>query len=422
MPSFDLYTATGGMTPEEIGGSLISSNKNKTQSVILFGSSSTAYDREADGATFTVNSASVWAYLRAKLAKSHALVRNAGVTGNNASMMLARLQSDVLDYDSDWVFVQAAINDFFGFDRNVDEVFNDVTSIVDQILAAGRKVLLQNCQPQVSTRSGYTTAKALKAVEYNLKLDDYAANKPNLYLADIASRLTDRSATDGSAISRYFANDGIHLSLHGSIVAAEQCLKALNGAFATGAESWSFSGLEDAATLTGTNPGLTGTGGGLVGGASGVAPDGYVLNASTGNTAVGAHGEQYYEVDITSTGASNALVRLISSDHIAKVNAGEVYKVRATMCVESDDSVGVVEISASLYTYDGTTITNAYWGLVNGGYKADTNLSTGDLVIETYDVTIPAGAVDLQSYVRIRLNGSGTAKLKIKEVRIIRVS
>lgn len=80
------------------------------------------------------------------------VVYNAGVGGNTSAQMLARIQTDVLAYNADWVFVGGPTNDP-ATDIPASTTIANMTAIFDTLLAAGKKVVALNIPPSTSYNS-----------------------------------------------------------------------------------------------------------------------------------------------------------------------------------------------------------------------------------------------------------------------------
>jgi lysophospholipase L1-like esterase len=129
----------------------------KRQSVILFGTSLEAQngtgtntlDQPSNNTPGAVCGRGWYNWAEAFSGLRFTLVRNAGVSGNTSAQMLARLQTDVLAYDSDWVWIGGPVNDISGDVASATTIAN-MTSILTAILATGRRVVLLTCAPSTS--------------------------------------------------------------------------------------------------------------------------------------------------------------------------------------------------------------------------------------------------------------------------------
>jgi lysophospholipase L1-like esterase len=151
------------------------------------------------------------------------LVRNAGVGGNMSAQMLARLQSDVLAYDSDWVFVGGPVNDMAGDVASATTIAN-MTAILDALALAGRRVLLLTAAPNTN----YNSAPRKQAVsDVNRWIRSLPYTRRGVVVAD-AHRVLINPATGWPATG--MAIDGVHFSDAGALRVGKVAADALSGA------------------------------------------------------------------------------------------------------------------------------------------------------------------------------------------------
>jgi len=272
--------STGADIADAVNG-LIGQRAQQTQRVILFGDSYAATQNNPPLGDTT--SLSLYRFILAKLGNSVNVVRNAGVSGNTTAQMLARINTDVIPFQADWVFVNGGVNDFYGFSAEAETVFANMTAIVDALLANGRKVALFNCPPQLTSRSAFTVAKAREASRYNKLLQSYAASQQGVVLIDIYSPMVNwQDTTNGAAITGVLAGDGIHLSTYGEIICAEAFLQKSPPFFAP-----------DLSLLASPlDAGIAGAEGLFIGttGTNGAASSGVVANSYTSVLDIGTNG------------------------------------------------------------------------------------------------------------------------------------
>lgn len=154
------------------------------------------------------------------------MVRNAGIGGNTYAQMLARIDADVLAYDSDWVFVGGPTNDI-SQGRTAADIIADATTILDRLEAAGRRVLILNAPPS----TGYDgPAKLAVLGEVNNWFSLLPIRRRGVIVVDVFSVLAD-PATAFPATN--MANDSVHYSTHGALrvgkAAADELVKWLPG-------------------------------------------------------------------------------------------------------------------------------------------------------------------------------------------------
>lgn len=406
-----------------VNGALLSA-ATQQQKVVLFGDSYTATQNNPPlGDTLSL---SLHRFILGKLGNSVSVVKNAGVSGNTSAQMLARIDTDVIPFKSDWVFFNCGVNDFFGEGRALADVQADVTAIVSRLIADGRKILLFNCPPQVSSRSGFTAAKSQACAQYNNWLTGFASSRTGVVLADIYSAFVNWSdATNAGAVADYFAGDGIHLSTFGEIVAAEQAIKAINGAIG-----------QDLSLLNSPlDAGIAGTEGLFIGttGTNGTASSGNVATSYTSSRAAGTNGSivnsklplrgQRQTVTLTATNGEvrtrlngNLLTELtpfIGKQVLTKV----LMRLRTT-----SGGVSLKDLIVKLYTAVGGTIYQALNGTTISGYSpvTDTQFDTGLVLLTLRPLTIESGVTAAGMYFELLLDSvaGGVVELDIFAVDI----
>lgn len=138
------------------------------------------------------------------------MVRNAGVSGNTYTQMLARIQADVLAYPSDWVWIGGPINDISsGAGRTAAAIIADATAILDAL--KDRRVLILTAPPSTA----YDTAsKKAVLTAVNQWIRDLPRTRPGVVVVDAWRVLVD-TATGNPATG--MTSDGIqHYSQAGA--------------------------------------------------------------------------------------------------------------------------------------------------------------------------------------------------------------
>jgi len=345
------------------------------QKIVLFGDSYAAtQNNQPLGDTISL---SLHRFVLGRLGNSANIVKNAGVSGNTSAQMLARIETDVIPFKSDWVFFNCGVNDFFGEGRTLANVQADVTAIVSRLLSDGRKILLFNCPPQVSSRSGFTAEKSQACAQYNNWLAGFASSLTGVVLADIYSPFVNWSdTTNAGAVADYFANDGIHLSTLGEIVAAEQAIKAINGSI----------GQDLSLINSPLDAGIAGTEGLFIG----------------------------------ATGAGNLLAEL--TPFIGKqVSAKVLMRLRTT-----SGGVSLKDLVVKLYTAVGGSIYQALNGTTISGYPpvTDAQFDTGLILLTLRPLTIESGITAAGMYFELLLDSvaGGVVEFDIYAVDIREVT
>lgn len=395
----------------------------QTQSVILFGDSYAATQNNPPLGDTT--SLSLYRFLLPKLGNSVNVTRNAGISGNTVEQMLSRIKSDVLEYKSDWVFVNGGVNDFYGFSRLAEDVFSDMVEIIDALISDGRKVLVFNCPPQLSTRSAFTAAKSTENAKYNNMLKGYVDSISGVVMVDIYSPIVDWSDTvNAAALPQFLAGDGIHLSTYGGLVCAEAAMQKLSNFFHA-----------DLSLLNSPlDPGIAGTEGLFIGttGTNGTGSSGSVATSYTSSRASGTNGTvvnsklsgrgQRQTVTLIATNGEsrfrlngNLLAEL--TPYIGKsVNTDILMRLRTT-----SGGVSLKDLVVKLFTQAGS-IYQAVNGTTTAGYSAisDTSFDTGVILIKLRTLLIETGLSAAGMYFELLLDSvaGGVVELDIYGVDI----
>lgn len=396
------------------------------QSVVLFG------DSYAEAQNFPIVDGnttwfSLYRFILGQMGNSVEVVKNAGISGNRSDQMLARINTDVMPFKSDWVFFNCAVNDFFEGDRSVDAVTSDVAQILTMLVADGRKVLVFTCPPQVSTRSGFSVSKSTRVIQYNRWLVEYAATLKGVVVADIYSLLVNwNDTTNASALSDRFASDGIHLSTFGEIACVQAAVTALNGAIRSDLSL--FNGPLDLGFI-GTKALLVGTTG-----TNGVASSGQVATGYTSQRTSGTNGTivaskiaargQRQTITLVPT---NGEIRLrLWSDILTDLTPhfGKTVTTKVLMRLRTTSGgVSLKDFSITLNNIAGGLTTEAK----NGGYPTnvyapitDTQFDTGVVLITLRDLLIPAGTTQAQLLIGLLLDSvaGGVVELDVYGVDV----
>lgn len=420
----DLPQTTGapdgyGSVATAVNG-LIVSPANQQQSVILFGDSyAEAFSFPTPPYNGDQLSISLWRFVAGYFGSSLKVTRNAGVSGNTTAQMLARYSADVTPYQSDWVFFDTGVNDFFGFGYTGATVFAQVQTLLSNMLAEGRKVLMINCPPQVSTRSGFTVGKSTECAIYNKLLADYVKTVNGVTMVDVYSKLVNWSdATNAGARTEYFGSDGIHLSVLGTIACAEAVRVAMAPSFAPNTSQ----------PLSPLNLGIAGTEGIFAGtsGTNGTSSSGSVATGWTSTRVSGTNGSivaskispvgQRQTITLTATNGDSRfrLSNDLDPDFAAYLGQTVTTTIRGRLRTTSG-GVHLKEFVMKLYLYDGTTITNSTNGTAYSGYSplADSSFDTGEFLVTLRDIQVPTPLSDSGIYIELLLNSVAGATVEL---------
>lgn len=368
----------------------------QSQSVVLFGDSY-AEAQNYPNAPFSGDtlSISLWRFVLSRLGASVNVVRNAGISGNTAQNMLDRYSTDVSPYKSDWVFFDAGINDFYGFSYTAEEVFADVKQLLSLMINDGRKVLMINCPPQLSSRVNFSAAKSTQSALYNKLIADYVETINGVILVDVYSPFVDQmDTTNGGSIAKYLASDGVHLSTFGTIAAADVIVPQISRVISNN-PLMALAPLD--LGVLGTRAVLAGTGGSNGTGSSGVVATGYTVQRASGTngTIVNSklvNGQRSVVTLIATNGISNIRVGinlLTQWQAVAGSTLSTVIKYRVRT---ESGAVHVRGLVLQLMVNDGATMTYATDGTIFGGNPAatDETFDTGACLSKLKPFVIPA--------------------------------
>jgi lysophospholipase L1-like esterase len=415
--------STGADVAAAVNG-LIDGRVKQQQTAVLFGDSyAEAQNMPPLGNT---TSFSLYRFLLGGVGNSISVIKNAGISGNRSDQMLARIETDVIPFKSDWVFFNCGVNDFFGSDRDLSSVQSDVTSILARLIEDGRKVLVFNCPPQVSTRTLFTPAKATKAAQYNSWLLSYAATVSGVVVVDIYSPFINwADTTNGGAVADFFANDGIHLSTLGEMVAAQAANQLLIGQI--NSEKSILNSPRDAG-IAGTEGLFLGTGGTNGGGSSGSVATSYVSSRVSGtngtivNSKLPLRGQrQTFTLSAANGEFRSRLAGSLTAELTPFIGSTVTTKVLFRLRTISGGA-SLKDLTIKLYTADGQGLNQAVNGGANGGYApiTDTQFDTGVCLITLRNLTVGTGLSDAGMYLELLLDSvaGGVVELDIYGVEI----
>lgn len=400
------------------------SNTSKENTVTIFGDSFVSSHRDSTTQSNTINSAyasSCFAFLIGNLGDAINVTQFAGVIGDTADGMLARLQADVLVHKTDWVFMSVGPNDFYGFSRSAEAVFTDVKSISDQIIANGQKLMLLNSYPQGFGRGNYSFARTLALCDYNILLDDYAKTKDGLILVDVHSKaILQSDATNAAARPNYYIGlDDIHLNIFGAHDTGRLCEEALAPHIVRSDNQANMNPFRggDYGDINLSN--FNGSGGTAGTGMSGTVATGWVIGRNSGSgTMVGSHNAAGdYELAITKASAETSLFRIQTTELKGLFSGGESVKSRLVFSV--DTGLNLEETRCYFYNDNGVDpFFTVDWGRSINGYTAEP-VPIDNIVVDLPAVTIlDTPLVNVIYFIDIRMKGTGTGIVTLKHLRI----
>lgn len=210
----DAYTATTGrLSAPNLNATYAALGDGMTAgSVILFGTSLENQNGSGadvvDPASGTALNGRGWFHwTNAYLGNQLKLIRNSGIGSNTYAQMLARVDADVLAYNSDWVFMGGPTNDT-STGRTTVEIIADITALLDKLKS--RKVLLLTAPPT----SAHSGTEITVLFEINAWIRQLPLTHRNIIVVDVWSAL----AAPGSVTPLTgMTTDGIHYSASGAV-------------------------------------------------------------------------------------------------------------------------------------------------------------------------------------------------------------
>lgn len=113
------------------------------------------------------------AHLNSRLDGRYQIINNAGIGGNTGAMMLARIQTDVLDFMPAEVWLNHGTNDVYAANLTVQQIIDTDKLIYDRLTTAGIIVRETSIPPRV----GATAANIQKSLAVNRWRKEYWAGR-----------------------------------------------------------------------------------------------------------------------------------------------------------------------------------------------------------------------------------------------------
>lgn len=266
------------------GGGVVGGRGIGTQpTTILFGDSITANQTDAafgilPAAWFMIGNALVGAPWR--------IVRNAGIGFNRSSQMLARMDADVLAFESQAVDVMGGTNDIYLDNASADAVINNLRQIYERLVAAGRYVRAYTILPRGGAGASMTLGQRVLTV--NRWIMSYWVARSGGEAIDVYGPYADHASTTGAPLTNV-TDDQIHPNNRGAYLIAERIASRLDlvgGAFVA-VNTLPESVIDDTAIDATAaqyirNPMCTGTDGTLQSGNTGQSPSHTTMFTGTG--------------------------------------------------------------------------------------------------------------------------------------------
>ena len=250
-----------------------------SNTVALVGDSITGQNSPAYfGSVYGLNADGYWNWANAMLGSAFNVVAYAGVSGNNTTQMLARLNTDVIAYHPGWCVVEGGVNDILNGLTSATSIAN-LTAIYNALNAAGIKTIMLTVTPTTSVGSD------ARQFAINSWMKSFAATNPNLIVVDAAAAMID--ANSGTVAPLPNATlDGVHFASLAGYLVGKAIATALAGAVPP---TPAIISNNDPSTLV-VNGLQIGTAGSTGSGASGSVSNSWTLTGYAGATCIGSKG------------------------------------------------------------------------------------------------------------------------------------
>uniref|UniRef100_A0AAU6W3I1 GDSL-like lipase/acylhydrolase n=1 Tax=Pseudomonas phage Cygsa01 TaxID=3138529 RepID=A0AAU6W3I1_9VIRU len=230
-----------------------------------------------------------WSLFFARQRCRYDLSDNYGIGGDTTAMMLARI-APVLASQASVVIVLGSTNDRGAAALTAQQSINNLTSIRDQLRAAGKVVIFVAEVPRGDTTF---TANRLSGTQlaYHAQVRQWILNQaaqPGVYVADPWPYMCDPASATGDCKVGYL-HDGLHPNTTGAFYLATPIASILNFLYPAPnvlpSSNFDQISVDNPLGCVNVNPMMTGTAGTPATGGSGQLADGY-----TGTQASGANG------------------------------------------------------------------------------------------------------------------------------------
>lgn len=362
-----------------------------------------------------------WTWANLLLDSPFRLLNNGGIAGQTSEEILARVQTDVLDYSPDWCFFLASINDVAGGLTPEQTIANQQAAIT-QMVNAGINVCVMAIGPYTAN------ANATKHVHrVNRAMAEFCAETSGTIFVDTYAEMVNPTSATG-AIASGMSDDALHLSPKGARAWGQAIADALSPHIKStvllpSSMSESYLVSTDEYQLL-DNPLFTGSAGTASGvGASGTAADDWTFGIASGSaTTVGSVAARTVAADgdaignnqvlTISAASSGALVNLrLIPNLLALASTGStVYLVGH---IQLENPVDVAYVRAAIFiTVAGVSYQVRVMENSDGTYD-----NTGfSFKFRTAEFVIPEGSVttfQCRADIGFGTSGAGSAVLKL---------
>lgn len=367
-----------------------------------------------------------WTWANAQMGGKLSIVRNAGITGDNTSQMLARLEADVAPYAglAQFVSFNGGVNDptgGTGTAQTLAQTKANLLAIINRLRQLFRVVLWHTPTPYALNA---TVAAQVAAIADFVR--QTAPGLPGVYLIDAYAATVNKTATTGDMVTGY-SNDSpqLHPNSVGARAIAAEIVTVMtpfvsmspsplpvshHNSVATAGATYATQALPNPLFVTQTGGTVTGTN------TTGTAPSDWTVRAGTGGnyssgtTAValsyGARSDGCGS-DLTLTVTAGAsvgvpVIELLTASHHADVQPGQ--RIQAVISLGMSGASGVQKIVPYLSVTDSNGATTQTL-LQNDGATFD-NTAFSNYVFKSHPLTLGSSITNL----RLRIDITGVNK------------
>ena len=408
---------TGGISLTAGGVQNLSFGRRRGFRAVVFGDSFTARNTSA-GETARLLDHGYFSWANAFLGGAFSLIANAGVSGQRTDEMLARIESDVIARDPDWVFVQGGWNDInAGYTSQA--VIDTLTAICSMLSSRGINVVLLAVAPNNSVTAGI--ARKLHIINKGLR--EYAFSTGGVYFVDTYAAVVDPTSAT-AAFASLMSSDGTHLSAYGARAYGKaisdvlgEVVQSYNYLPSSNAESY---GVDSSSKQIIDNPLLIGTGSAPTGtGASGNLATGWAggtggsgASSAAFSLVARSDGKGNNQRIVVSGAAASSSINIRQTGLVSRATNGDVLYAVGEVTISGASDVRSVNLGGSATVGGVTYQLNT---LEANGASVNPDQSSFTLQLRTPEFTIPAGSLTtVQFVVSATFGTTGTGALTME--------
>jgi len=245
-------------------------SRKYNNSIVLLGDSITLANQSGTETTLFVNDNGYFTVANYLMNSAFNVLNNAGVSSETTAQILARVDTDVLPYNPKYCIVLAGTNDL-GAGLDIDFAYNNLIAMIDKLTSAD--IIPIMCTIPATTGIAFLD----DWYKINTRLRNYAFDNDTL-IVDFASSYLDADNVTSPFHIPNATSDGIHPNRLGAYLMGLDLRDVLQPLIKTRFVPVAGNNNPHDAV---DNSLMTGTGGTFAGGATGVAPDGWLIFAVT---------------------------------------------------------------------------------------------------------------------------------------------